>query len=78
MTKPNPLARITTSRQTLYRFKELPGGTHDSPEWLLKQIGEEIAILEQIARHVPKNAESIGLLIEAWQGFADQQKRRAH
>lgn len=74
----NPLARVTLSRQTLYKYRSLPGGTGDDPEWLLKQVGEEIAILEQIARDVPKNAESIGLLIEAWRDFAGQQKRQAH
>ena len=78
MTKPNPLARVTLSRQTLYKFREMPNGTGDEPEWLLKQVGEEIAILEQIARDVPKIAESIGLLIEAWQDFAGKQKQRAH
>lgn len=74
----NPLSRVTLSRQTLYKYREMPEGTGDEPEWLLKQIGEEIAILQTIATEIPKNADSIGVLIEAWQDFAQQQKRRAH
>lgn len=78
MTPPNPLKRVTLSRQTLYKYKGVPGGTKDKPEELLAMIRQEIEILEVIARDVPKNAESIGLLIEAWREFAETQKVRAH
>ncbi|WMT90097.1 hypothetical protein [Pelagibacterium sp. H642] len=78
MTRPNAIQRVTLSRQTLYTYKGVPGGTKDEPEQVLKMIRDEIGILEGIARDEPKNAEPIGLLIDAWREFAETQKMRAH
>lgn len=76
--KEDALARVAVSRETLYKYRQFPGGTGDGPEWLLKQIREEIEILEGIAKHAPECAEPVDLLIEAWHRFATQLKRKAH
>lgn len=38
MSKTNPLTRVTLSRQTLYKYRAMPGGSGDKAEWLLKQV----------------------------------------
>ncbi|GGA53530.1 hypothetical protein GCM10011499_24490 [Pelagibacterium lentulum] len=73
-----PSDRITLSRETLYKYRLFPQGTGDGPEWLLKQINEEIKILSTIAEQNPDLATSLDLLMEAWQDFAHHIKRKAH
>lgn len=72
------ITRLTVSRETLYRYRTMPGGTGDDLEWLLKQIGSELTILQGIAEGTLQDREAIDLLMEAWQDFANQLKRRAH
>lgn len=72
------IERATLSRETLYKYRQLPDRTGDEPEWLLKQIHEELSILAATAAEAPELAPSIDLLVEAWQDFAQQLKRKAH
>lgn len=69
---------MTVSRETLYKYRQLPDGTGDEPEWLLKHIRDELDILAAAAEDNPEMAPSIDLLVEAWQDFAQQLKRKAH
>lgn len=70
--------RITRSRDTLYKYRQLPDETGDAPEWLLKQIQQEVDILLAIPARRPELTPSLELLVEAWQDFAQHLKRKAH
>lgn len=78
MLSADPEDRLTLSRETLYKYRELPDGTRSQPEWLLGQVRDEIDILEEIAKRAPEYAPSVDLLVEAWQEFVLRLKRKAH
>ena len=69
--------RLVLSRHTLGRYRSMPGGTNDSPEWLLGQIRQEIEVLEGILARRPESA-GIASLIEQWREFAQAQRVRGH
>ena len=69
--------RLVLSRQTLYGWQQ-PGGPVGRPEDLLRMIGQEIEVLEGIARENAEFADSVNLLIERYQALQSQVRQKAN